>query len=74
MLSQIALIKIAGLPMVAYGGMFALLMIIITGYVGHTLMKGEQKFSVKTHKNLFWVTLLVGIIHGLVGLSIFLKF
>jgi len=74
MLSEIALIKIAGLPMVAYGGMFALLLIIITGYMGHSLMKGEQKFSVKVHKNLFRITLIVGLFHGLVGLSIFLKF
>ena len=74
MLSQIALTKIAGLPMVAYGGMITLLLIIITGYIGHSLMKGEQKFSLKVHQNLFWVTLIVGILHGIVGLSIFLKF
>ena len=74
MISQIALTKIFGLPVVAYGGMFTLLLILITGYVGHSLMKGEQKFSLKTHKNLFWLTLIIGIIHGIIGISIFLKF
>ena len=74
MLSQIALTKILGLPLVAYGGMFALLLIMVTGYIGHSLMKGEQKFSLKLHKNMFWVTLAVGIIHGIIGLSISLKF
>jgi len=74
MLSQIVLIKILGLPLVAYGGMFTLLLIIATGYIGHSLMKGEQKFNLKLHQKMFWVTLIVGIFHGIAGLSIFLKF
>ena len=74
MLSQIALIKIAGLPLVAYGGIFTLLLIMVTGYVGHSVMKGEQKFSLKLHRNMFWITSLAGIFHGIVGLSIFLGF
>jgi len=74
MISTIALTKLFGLPLVAYGGIFTLLLIIFTATVGFLNFKGISVIPFKWHPTLAIVTIIIAILHGILGLSIFLGY
>lgn len=72
MVASIALYKIFGLPVIAYGGMFTMLLLLIAAILGTMVLKGNTKISVKCHVNLARIALILGIVHGIVGVMLFL--
>lgn len=74
MIQNIALTLFLGKPLVMYGGIFTLLLLIFTATVGALNFKGIHLIPFKWHPRLAIVTITVAVIHGLFGLSIFFNF
>ena len=74
MIHNLALTLIFGKPAVLYGGMITLLMLLLTATVGILNSKGISVIPFKWHPRLAAITIIVAIIHGLLGLSIYLNF
>jgi hypothetical protein len=66
MISQIALTPIIGLPLLAWGGMITFILLIATAFAGY------RQMPINVHRTLAITTLLLVIIHGIAGLSIYL--
>lgn len=66
MISQIALTQIMGLPMLAWGGIITLILLLSTAFAGY------KQMPITIHKTLAITTTLLAIIHGIAGLSIFM--
>jgi hypothetical protein len=71
MVNQIALTPVLGFPAVMWGGIFTLTLFFTVATIG---MLGEAKVPHKYHVWLARTALVVGVIHGILGASIFLKF
>jgi hypothetical protein len=74
MIYKIALTTFLGLPLVFYGGVLTLILILLTARLGYRHFKGISKTPFKWHPTLAVITILVAIIHGVLGLSIFLGY
>ena len=74
MIHNYALILIFGKPLIMYGGLATLLLMIFTATVGALNTKGIQTIPFKWHPRLALLTIIVGLLHALFGLSIFFKF
>lgn len=75
MLKQIIFMKILGLPMIAWGGMFTFAIFILAAYVGWQNSKGVNKpplITFKAHKLLAATALLLALLHGILGLLAFI--
>lgn len=74
MIQNIALTKMLGLPVVAYGGIFTLLLVIATATVGYLRLKGVTTVPFKVHPQLALATIILALIHAFFGLSLFLGY
>jgi hypothetical protein len=74
MIHTIALTLLFGLPLVVYGGFTTLLLVLFTATIGYLNLKGNHFIPFKWHPVIALITIIVAIIHGLLGLSIFLGF
>lgn len=74
MVYSIALKMILGIPLVVYGGIFTLFMLIFTAAVGYLNFHGYSVIPFKWHPKLAIITLVSALLHGLMGLSIYLNF
>jgi hypothetical protein len=74
MIHHIALTTLFGLPLVVYGGLTTLFLILSTAAVGYLNFRGNHFIPFKWHPVLALTTIVVAIIHGFLGLSIFLGF
>lgn len=74
MIHNLALAPFLGLPAVAVGGILTFLLLISTATIGILNMKGITIIPLKWHFRLAFATLVIGIIHAIFGLSIFLNF
>ena len=74
MIQTIALIRFLGLPLVVYGGITTLLLVMFTATVGFLNFKGISVIPFKWHPLLALITITVAILHGVLGLSIFLGY
>jgi len=75
MLTQITFFPILGLPLIVWGGIFTLLLFIISAYIGWQNSKGVNKPPIITfqmHKILAIIALISSIFHGLLGLLSFI--
>ena len=63
--SSIAFYSFLGMPLVAYGGMLALLLLLATAFTGYSMTAGKMKFSVEQHKILAFTAVIVSLAHGL---------
>jgi hypothetical protein len=70
-ISQIALTPFLGFPAVMWGGIFTLTLFVTVAIIG---MLGANKVPHKYHVWLARTALFFGVIHGILGASIFLKF
>lgn len=64
-LREIAYYPIAGIPLLMIGGLIGLILLIITAIVGAMVLRGKAKM--KFHKTLAILTLIIGLIHGIVA-------
>ena len=74
MIHNIALTLIFGKPTVMYGGLLTFLMILFTATVGLLNFKGITVIPFKWHPRLAIITIVIAIIHGIFGLSIWFNF
>lgn len=74
MIHDIALTLFLGKPLVMYGGVFTFFLLLFTATVGALNLKGIVIIPFKWHPRLAIATIIVAIIHGLLGLSIYFGF
>jgi cytochrome b561 len=74
MVQTLALTPFLGLPLVVYGGITTLLLMLFTATVGFLNFKGIHVIPFKWHPRLAVTTITVALIHAVFGLSIFLGF
>lgn len=72
LIRQIALYKFLGLPVVAFGGMFTIILLLSTATLGYLISEGKIKLSINWHKNLARVTVVFALVHGFFAMSLFL--
>lgn len=74
MIRNIALTLVFGQPLVMYGGIATLLLMLTTATVGYMNLHGKTVIPFKWHPRLALATIIVALIHGLFGLSLFFNF
>jgi hypothetical protein len=74
MIHTIAFTLLFGQPLVLYGGILTLLMLLFTATVGLLNYKGITIVPFKWHPRLALATIIVAVIHAILGLSIFYNF
>lgn len=74
MIREIALTMLFGKPLMMYGGIATLLLLLITSAVGFLNYKRITRFPFKWHIYLAFVTIIFSIVHGLFGLSLYFNF
>lgn len=74
MIHATALMLFGGIPLVAYGGMLALLLLLCAALVGFLSYKGMLKIPFKWHPFLAGAAIIVAVIHAIFGLSILFNF
>ena len=72
MLTEISYYLIFDLPMILYLGIIVFLMIIFTAFIAILRKKGKTKISVIWHYRLAYITIFLGILHGLLGILAYL--
>lgn len=72
MLANITFWRVAGLPLLAWGGLFTFLILILTALVAYLTVKNIKPLPVKWHIYLAYLTLLLTFFHGLAALLSFI--
>ncbi len=72
MFSDIAGMMIFGLPLIAYGGILTLLCVLVTASISTMNKRKIRIIPMKWHPRMAYVTVILGLIHGFLGLSILL--
>ena len=72
MLSEIAYYQILGKPLIMYVGIFTLLLFGFVALTGYMSTKGKRFLPFVWHKRLAIIALILGLIHGIFGLSFYL--
>ncbi|MEI7452533.1 MAG: hypothetical protein WCK37_05045 [Candidatus Falkowbacteria bacterium] len=63
-----------GKPLIMYGGLLTLLLILSTATIGALNLKGITIIPLKWHFRLALITILVALGHGILGLSLYFNF
>ena len=76
MLTSLALTPIFVYPAIMYGGIVMFIIFLVVAVIGYRINKGKCKLPnpIKWHQVLALVALLLGVIHGLLGLAIIIGF
>lgn len=74
MVRDIAFTMVFGLPLIMYGGLATLFFLLFTAFVGYMNFHGKTLIPFKWHPRLAAVTITLAILHGLMGLSVLLRF
>jgi len=74
MIHNIALTLFLGYPLVMYGGILTFLLLLTTATIGALNFKGIVTIPFKWHPRLAITTIIVALIHGLLGLSTIFNF
>ena len=69
MLSEISYFSILGKPLIMYLGILTLLCFSTTAMVPILKKHGYRKLSFKAHHRLAYTSLVLGVVHGVLGLS-----
>ncbi len=72
MIAKIIFIQFLGLPLIVWGGMFTFLCLIVTALIAYLTVKNIKPMPVKWHVHMAWLTIILGLIHGLVAILAFL--
>jgi hypothetical protein len=74
MLHTLAFTMFLGKPMIMYGGLLTLALLLFTATVGFLNFKGITVIPFKWHPVLAATTIIIALFHGLLGLSIYFNF
>jgi hypothetical protein len=69
---EIALISIAGYPIVVYLGILTFLSLFATASYGYLLLKNKIKGTIWNHMRLGAFTITIAVIHAILALSLFM--
>lgn len=67
MIGQIAFYQILELPLIIWGGIFTFLCIVFTAYIGYKNIHGNMSIAPKWHFRIAYVSIALGLFHGLIG-------
>ena len=73
-ISQIAYTEVLGLPILLWGGMATGIMLTLTAAIGFLNAHGIRIIKFKYHKPTAYLTLALGLFHGLIGILAYLGF
>jgi cytochrome b561 len=68
MFQNIAYLPIHGIPLIAYGGLLALILILSTATVGYLIHHNLAKIPFTVHKTLAFTAIAVALLHGILGI------
>ncbi len=68
MISQIAYQQIAGIPMVGWGGITTLILMLITAIIAWLNLKGIRFLGIKWHKIFAAISIIAGLAHGTIAI------
>lgn len=74
MVHNLAFTLFLGQPLVMYLGIITFLLLLFTATVGFLNFKGIAVIPFKWHPRLALITIIIALIHGILGLSILLNF
>ena len=74
MISSLAYLMFLGKPVVFYLGILTYLLFLFTAILGYTYFKGKPILPFIWHPRFAAASLILGTIHGLLGLSSYLHF
>lgn len=74
MISQIASTAVFGIPLIMYGGILTLLLLLSTATVGYLNYHSRVLIPFKWHPRLAVATVIAALLHGFLGLSLFFNF
>jgi uncharacterized membrane protein len=74
MFTNITFYRILGLPLLAWGGIITLILLILTAIVGYLTVKNIKPLPLKFHTKLAMITIILAILHGLLAILAFMKF
>jgi len=74
MIAQLAFSPLLGIPMIAWGGMITFLCFLFTAYIGKMNTKGNMTIPPKWHFRMTYISLVLGLFHGLIGMLAFLGY
>jgi hypothetical protein len=61
-----------GLPLIAWGGIFTFLCLIVTALIAYLTVRNIKPLPVKWHYNMALLTIILAAIHGLAAILAFL--
>jgi hypothetical protein len=68
MLEEISYYPVFGIPLIVYGGILTLVSLLITAAIMVLNKRGITKISIKWHHWMATVTVVLGLIHGLLAI------
>lgn len=69
MFQEITYFLIFGIPFIVYLGIVTIIMFIITALLALLKKKGKIKISIKWHYRLAYISIILALIHGILGIS-----
>jgi len=69
MLQDITYYLIFGIPFIAYLGIITIVMFVLTALFALLKRKGKTKISIQWHFRLAYISIILGIIHGILGIT-----
>jgi hypothetical protein len=69
MFQEITYYLIFGIPFIVYLGVVTIFMFIITASLALLKRKGKIKISINWHYRLAYISIILGLIHGFLGIS-----
>lgn len=74
LLSQIAYLLILGKPLIMYSGILTLLSLLFTASIAYANAKKIRWMPFQYHPQIAFITIILALIHGLLGLSVYFNF
>lgn len=71
MLQNISYYLIFGKPLMMYLGIITLLSFLITATLGWMIIKGIGKVPFKCHKRMAWASIIIALIHAVLGILLY---
>jgi len=72
MFQEITYYMIFGIPFIVYLGIITILMFMATATLALLKRKGKIKYSIQWHYRLAYLSILLGVIHSILGISIYI--
>jgi hypothetical protein len=72
MLIGIIFQRVLGLPLIAWGGIFTFLCLIVTATIAYLTVKNIKPMPIKWHTTMALITIILASIHGLAAILAFL--